>query len=75
TVYYITGVQASLLLKAELGTTGIPNIAVANMTPIPAYAGDIDAVVGTNTNTGEVEWHLVYRALSAVSTVANAVYD
>lgn len=75
TVYYITGIQGSALLKAELGTAGIPTIATANLTPIPAYAGDIDAVVGGNTNTGEVEWHLVYRALSALSTVVNAVYD
>lgn len=76
TVYYMEGVQASLLVKGENGNgTGSPATSVAVLTPIPLIAGDIDITVGTNPQTGVVEWHIVYKELDPLSTVVVAVYD
>jgi len=72
TVYYMEGVQATLLQKAENGDgTGVPTTAAAQLTPIPFTAGDIEC--GNSGNqAGGIEWHLVYRPLGPLSMVINA---
>lgn len=74
TYYYMEGIQASLLVKAE-GAVGPPTTTVAKLTPIPCVPGDIDLTVTGFANTGVVEWHMVYRCIGADATVVNAVYD
>lgn len=71
TAYYLVGVQASLMLKAEPAAAGMPDIAVANLTPIPCVLGDIE-VVNSGNQTGVVEWHMVYVALDPLTVVVNA---
>lgn len=72
TVYYMEGVQASLLVKAENGDgSGCPATAVAQLTPIPFTVGDIECG-NDGAQDGEIEWHLVYRVLDPLATVINA---
>jgi len=70
TVYFMTGVQAGLLLKAEAAVGGA-TAATAAAQSILAIAGDIECTNGGN-QTGSVEWHLTYLPLSLTSTVINA---
>lgn len=71
TVYYLEGIQASLLVKAD-ATAGVPTTIVAGLTAIAAVAGNICCTNGGN-QTGTVEWHMVYAPLDPVVSVINAL--
>ncbi|MBU0778372.1 hypothetical protein KKF82_08955 [Patescibacteria group bacterium] len=70
TLYYWTGVQAGLLLKAEAAVGGAtPAIAAAQ--PVAAILGDIHITNGGN-QTGSVEWHITWLPLREGSVLAPA---
>lgn len=71
TMYYLCGVQASNMVKAEPAAAGAPNMSVAVLTPILCVPGDIEVTPG-GAQTGVVEWHLVYAPLDPLTVVVNA---
>lgn len=69
TLYSITGVIAD-----AMKSTTVLFVAPADNLPWPGIIlapGDIELDVGA-TNTGSIEWHIVYRALEAGATVVAA---
>lgn len=73
TAYYIAGVQASLMVKAEAAVAGVPAMVVANLTPVVCIPGNIDITNGGD-QTGTVEWHCVWAPLDPLSSLVVAAY-